>query len=110
MKFFDSEIIQQEMQEIADLQDTIYKNVFTFPDMDDDGKLDHLKILKTLIEKQKILYARLSLSDDPQAKKMKENIMKSAKMMGIPSDTDLNFLFSKMTEMIELMEEQLDRA
>ncbi len=36
--------------------------------------------------------------------------MKSAMMMGIPSDTDLNFLFSKMTEMIELMEEQLDRA
>ena len=73
------------------------------------AKLDHLKLLKTLIEKQKILYARLSLSDDPQAKKMKENIMKSAMMMGIPSDTDLNFLFSKMTEMIELMEEKLDR-
>ena len=43
MKFFDSEIIQQEMQEIADLQDTIYENVFTFPSMDDDAKLDHLK-------------------------------------------------------------------
>ena len=39
MKFFDSEIIQQEMQEIAELQDTIYKNVFTFPDMDDDGQI-----------------------------------------------------------------------
>ena len=56
MNFFDSEIIQQEMQEIADLQDTIYENVFTFPDMDDDDKLDHLRLLKTLIEKQKILY------------------------------------------------------
>ena len=50
MKFFDSEIIQQEMQEIAELQDTIYENVFTFPSMDDDDKLDHLKLLKTLIE------------------------------------------------------------
>ena len=110
MKFFDSEIIQQEMQEIADMQDKIYENVFAFPNMDDDEKLEHLKLLKNLIEKQKILYTRLSLSNDPQAKQMKENIIKSANMMGIPSEMDLSFLFSKMTEMIELMEEKLNGA
>ena len=110
MKFFDSEIIQQEMQEIADMQDKIYENVFAFPNMDDDKKLEHLKLLKNLIEKQKILYTRLSLSNDPQAKQMKENIIKSANMMGIPSEMDLSFLFSKMTEMIELMEEKLNGA
>ncbi len=110
MKFFDSEIIQQEMQEIADMQDKIYENVFAFTDMDDADKLEHLKLLKNLIEKQKILYTRLSLSNDPQAKQMKENIIKSANMMGIPSEMDLSFLFSKMTEMIELMEEKLNGA
>ena len=110
MKFFDSEIIQQEMQEIADMQDKIYENVFAFANMDDDEKLEHLKLLKNLIEKQKILYTRLSLSNDPQAKQMKENIIKSANMMGIPSEMDLSFLFSKMTEMIELMEEKLNGA
>ncbi len=98
------------MQEIADMQDKIYENVFAFANMDDDEKLEHLKLLKNLIEKQKILYTRLSLSNDPQAKQMKENIIKSANMMGIPSEMDLSFLFSKMTEMIELMEEKLNGA
>ena len=44
-----------------------------------------LRFLKDLIEKQKILYTRLSLSDDPEAKKMKENIIESASMMGLPN-------------------------
>ncbi len=76
--------------------------------MNNEDKSRHILILEKLIEKQKIMYARLSLSDDPQAKKMKEEIMKSASMMGLPSNVDMNIVFQQMSDMVGLMKQQLD--
>ena len=79
MSFFDSEIVQEEMKEISDLQDQIYAKVFSFSTMDSDDKMEHVEMFEELLKKQKILYTRLSLSEDPEAQKlMKENILKSA--------------------------------
>ena len=39
---------------------------------------------------------------------MKEQIMDSALMMGLPKGTDMNTLFANMTKMISLMRDQLD--
>ena len=50
--------------------------------MDSDDKMEHVEMLEELLKKQKILYTRLSLSEDPEAKLMKENILKSAKQLG----------------------------
>ena len=69
----------------------------------------HVDILERLIEKQQIMYTRLSLSDDPEAKKMKEQIIESAKMMGIPSNTDMNQAFSQMAKMVDVLKKQIDR-
>ena len=66
MSFFDSELVQTEMEEISKLQEKVYSNVFAFPSLDREGKLRHINDLETLMEKQKILYMRLALSDDPQ--------------------------------------------
>ena len=57
-------------------------------------------------EKQKIVYARLSLSDDPDAKEMKEKIMESAKSMGLPADVDVGKMFDQMSEVINMMKKQ----
>ena len=65
-------------------------------------------VAKFLIEKQKILYARLSLSDDPEAKQMCQEIRKSATIMGLPDNVDMNLIFSQMTQMISVMKQQLD--
>ena len=108
MSFFQSDIVRAEMAEISELQEEVYTNVMTFPTMDDDDKVYHIKILERLIEKQKILYARLSLSDDPEAKQMCQEIRKSATMMGLPSEVDMNLVFSQMTQMISVMKQQLD--
>ena len=62
--------------------------------MNKKEKIEHIKLLQTLVDKQKILYARLSLSDDPRAKQMKENIRESAKNLGFPDDGDLNKMFA----------------
>ena len=109
MSFFDSEVVRAEMTEISELQDDIYRNVFNFPKMSSEEKLFHVSLLERLIEKQKVLYTRLSLSDDPDAKKMKQNIIDSATMMGLPSGTDMNTVFNNMGKMLDVMKNQIDK-
>ena len=105
MSFFDSEIVRAEMVEIAELQEGVYENFMKFPYMNTADRAFHIDQLSKLIEKQKIVYARLSLSDDPDAKEMKENIMRSAASMGLPSNVDVGKLFDQMTDVISHMKE-----
>ena len=109
MSFFESDVVRAELAEISELQEEVYTNVFKFPSMTKEDKLYHVKILQRLIEKQKVLYTRLSLSDDPEAKVMKESIIESAKQMGFPSNMDMNIMFSQMYKMVEMKKSQLDR-
>ena len=94
------------MTKISELQEEIYKSVFAFASMSKTEKVSHIDKLQELLEVQKVLYMRLSLSDDPEAVKMKEQIMDSALMMGLPKGTDMNTLFTNMTKMISLMRDQ----
>ena len=66
-------------------------------------------LLERLIEKQKVLYTRLSLSDDPEAQKMKHNIVDSAQMMGLPPGTDMNQVFTNMSKMLDVMKKEIDK-
>ena len=106
--FFSSDIIQEELKEINDLQESIYTSVFAFSAMDKSEQLDHVRMLKTLLEKQQVMYTRLSLSDDPQAIEMKENLKKSIMLMGFPADTDVTLLFDSMNKTIEALEKHID--
>ena len=76
MTFFQSDVVRAEMAEISELQEEIYTNVFKFPTMSKEDQQYHVEVLERLIEKQKVLYTRLSLSDDPEAKMMKETYYK----------------------------------
>ena len=102
MSFFDSEIVRAEMAEISELQEEVYANVMKFHYMNDEDKIYHIELLSKLIDKQKVLYARLSLSDDPGAKQMKEDIQKSATIMGLPSNVDMNIIFGQMLSLIHI--------
>ena len=97
------------MAEISELQEEVYSNVFKFPSMKKEDQLYHVELLTRLIEKQQILYARLSLSDDPDALKMKENIIESASMMGIPNSVDMSKVFDQMSTMVETLRIQIDK-
>ncbi len=110
MSFFESEVVRKEMTEITELQEKVYESVFRFPEMDKEEQLDHVDTLQTLLEKQRILYTRMSLSEDPEAKKMKENILESAVMMGMPKNTDMSLVFANMEKMINLMQQQVDTS
>ena len=108
MSFFDSEVVRAEMTEISELQEDVYRNVFKFPTMNNEEKLFHVSMLERLIEKQKILYTRLSLSDDLEAIEMKEKIMESATMMGLPPGSDMSTVFNNMSKMLEVMKHPID--
>ena len=109
MSFFQSDVVRAEMVEISELQEEIYGNVFKFPSMKKEEQRRHVDILEKLIEKQQIMYTRLSLSDDPEAKKMKEQILESAAMMGFPSNVDMGQAFSQMSKMVDVLKKQIDR-
>ena len=68
-----------------------------------------ITISDELLDKQKIMYTRLSLSDDPEAIKMKEQLKKSIALMGFPADTDMNTMFDAMQKTISSLKTYLDK-
>jgi len=110
MRFLDSEIVQKEMRDIETLQKKVYGNVFNFPNMSREDKMNHIEILEELINKQQIFYKRLSLSDDPKAKEIRNTVMESAEMFGFKSDGDLSLMFAQISEAIKEMRKQLDKS
>lgn len=107
--FFESDIIQEELKEINKLQEEIYGSILSFGVMSREDKLEHIEKLTLLLEKQRVMYTRLSLSDDPVAVEMKENLRKSVVLMGFPPETDMGVLFNSMTKTIESLKQHIDR-
>tara|TARA_R100000008_G_C3473535_1_gene110216 strand:- start:45 stop:386 length:342 start_codon:yes stop_codon:yes gene_type:complete len=110
MSFFDSEMVRAELTEIAELQEEVYSNVFAFPQLSAEDQKYHVNLLEKLLSKQQVLYTRLSLSDDPEAKKMKEEICKGATAMGLPANVDMQILFQNMNSALSMMRQQIDRT
>jgi len=105
--FFDSEIIKEELGEINKLQEEVYGKLVHFHMMDHDEQLDHISKLSELLDKQRVMYARLSLSDDPECKVMKESLNKTVAMMGYPEGTDVKLLFDNMHTTIDALKDFL---
>lgn len=105
--FFDSEVVQEEMREVSELQEKVYSKVFEFPKLNRQEKIDHINDLEKLMEKQQVLYMRLALSEDPDAMEMKLRIQDSASLMGLPENVDMNALFSNMGRLINQLKQQL---
>ena len=106
--FFDSDIVREELQEINELQLSIYKNAMKFGTFSRDDKVEHIERLTELLERQKVMYTRISLSDDKEAIDLKNHLQKSVELMGFPEGTDMLLLFSGMSNTIENMKSQLD--
>jgi len=107
-EFFESEVVRAEMAEISEMQEEVYGHIFDFEKMCPEDQKYHVEILERLLDKQQILYTRLSLSDDPEAKNMKEEICKAASAMGLPPNVDMQILFKNMTDMVAAMRRQID--
>ena len=99
--FFDSPLVREGLEEIDELQQEVYGNLITFQNLPPEEQQEHIDKLSLLLQKQKIMYGRLSLSDDPQAIEMKETMRKSVSLMGFPSGTSIERLFEGMEKTIE---------
>ena len=104
--FFQSENVKGEMQDIMDLQKELYKVIAQFPMMSDEAKWHHIETIKELLEKQQIMWTRITLSDDPEAKKMKKHLMKGSKELGF-GDSDLGFIFTNMKVTLNALQSSL---
>jgi len=107
-EFFDSEIIRKELKEINDLQRLIYYKAASFGVLNREDKLEHIEMLGQLLDKQRVMYTRMSLSEDPQAVQMKNELLKSVELMGFPDGTDVSILFNGMSQTIEKLKQHID--
>jgi hypothetical protein len=108
MAFFDSEIVQKELKSIEKLQRELTRSVLRFPIMSKAEKLEHVNLLSELLEKQKILYTRLSLSDDPQAIEKKNEIIEASKMIGYGDPSNMNSVFDNMQRVIQRLKKKAE--
>ena len=106
--FFNSELVQKELKEINELSETLYESLFSFITMPREEKIEHINKMTELLEKQQIMYMRISLSDDPEAIEIRENLKKSVVIMGFAQDTDMSILFGNMKQTIESLKNYID--
>jgi hypothetical protein len=75
--------------------------------MNKEEKKEHVELMRTFLEKQKNLYFRLSLSDDPEALEMKERIQDAAKFLGFDGN-NVNELFTEMENTLSRLDKIAD--
>jgi hypothetical protein len=105
--FFQSEIVREAIKEMEELQQKIIEDTFKAPIMDREQKREHVELMRTFLEKQKNLYFRLSLSDDPEALEMKERIQDAAKFLGFDGN-NVNELFAEMENTLDRLDKIAD--
>ena len=89
-KFFQSELVRGTIQEMTALQEFCFKSAMNLPLLKKEQQLEYFDALTQLIEKQKIFYTRVRLSDDPDAESIKENMKQAALLLG--GDPNMNVI------------------
>ena len=103
-KFFESEVVQGELLRMQELYLDINKMglLLTAPQ-----KKIQLDKMMELINLQQTMYMRVTLSDDPQARALVEQVKSAATMLGMPpSDISPRF-YDKLKENVQKMIDQL---
>ena len=108
-EFFNSDMVKKTIMELAQLQQQLVTEMPYLPAMDGDQKREHLETLKTFLEKQKLFFFRISLSDDPDAKEMKDRLLDAAKLFGVHDEINtMESFFEKLDSTIKELEASID--
>ena len=108
-EFFDSEVVQESLEEIQELQESVQKALLT-GFMDFWEQQEQLADLVDLFEKQQLMYVRMKLSDDPEAKKIVRKMEMSLLDMGMPKGTTVETMFENMKITIDRIRDALDKS
>ena len=107
MSFFKSELVRGDIQEMIELQQFCFRSAMNFVLLDDDRKIDYFEKLELLIEKQKVFYFRIKLSDDPEAVSVLETMKQGVIMLGATPDTPIEEMFDELSDRVQQMKDKL---
>ena len=104
MKFFQSEVVQKELTQMQDLYMDINRMglVLSLPQ-----KREQLDKMLRLIELQQTMYMRVTLSEDPDAKQLVDQVKNAAKMLGMPPDEVGPQFYDKLKDNVRKMMKEL---
>jgi hypothetical protein len=108
MSFFQSELVRGDIQEMMELQQFCFRSAMNFVLLDNQRKIEYFNALESLIEKQKIFYARIKLSDDPEAMSVKETMHQGVVMLGATPGTSIESMFDELLEKVQFMRSKLE--
>ena len=107
--FFKSDQVQSTIAELTALQQQLVTEMPYLNMMKPEQKKDHLVTLKTFLEKQKLFFFRISLSNDKEALEMKQRLIDATKMFGVDNEmNNMDSFFEKLNETIDEIEASID--
>ena len=104
MKFFQSEVVQQELHQMQELYMDINRMGLM---LSLDQKKEQLDKMMRLIELQQTMYMRVTLSEDPEAKKLVDQVKNAAAMLGMPKEEIGPQFYDKLKENVRKMIKEL---
>ena len=107
--FFQSDVVRETIAELTKIQQELVMEMPYLPMMKEEQKKEHLQKLKMFLEKQKIFFFRISLSDDKEAIEMKDRLLDAAKMFGVEDEVDsMDAFFNKLNATIKELESNIE--
>jgi len=94
--------------ELEQLQQELTMDLMNLAEYNVEERRDHLRRLKTFLEKQKLFFFRISLSDDPDALMIKDKVVEAAKMFGYSEVDGMEKFFDQLDHTIKNLEKTLD--
>ena len=104
MKFFQSEVVQKELEQMQDLYMEINKMGLM---LNSTQKREQLDKLLRWIEQQQTIFMRVTLSDDPDAKQLVNQVKNAASMLGMPPDEVGPSFYDKLKDNVHKMIKEL---
>ena len=102
--FFKSEVVQKELRDMGELYMEINRMGLV---LSIDEKREQLHKMMRLIEIQQTMYMRVSLSEDPEAKKLVDQVKNAAAMLGMPKEEIGPQFYDKLKENVRKMMKEL---
>ena len=104
MKFFQSEVVQKELNQMQHLYMEINKMGLM---LNLSQKREQLDKMMRLIELQQTMYMRVTLSEDPEAKKLVDQVKHAAAMLGMPKEEIGPQFYDKLKDNVRKMMKEL---
>ena len=104
MKFFQSEVVQKELEQMQDLYMEINKMGLM---LNSTQKREQLDKMLRLIDLQQTMFMRVTLSDDPDAKQLVNQVKNAASMLGMPPNEVGPSFYDKLKDNVHKMIKEL---